>query len=658
MSKITNTRFYLICTGFILILGFGWAGAAQASGETIVTVPDSGGTAQVRLFDQTGGVQYTAGFFAYAKTLKSGFNVATGDLNGDSVDEIVVAPRGSAAPQLRIFDRAGRAVFIPGFYAYDRNSRCGVDVATGDINGDSRDEIITIPGAGCGSEVKIFDYRGQSMGHKSFYAYAAALKSGFRITAGDLNGDLVDEIITVPAKGVPAQVRVFDADGKAKFTPGFYAYGTMKTGGDVAAGDLNFDGLDEIVTVPGPGYPAQTRIFNYKGQAILHPGFYAYGQNVKTGASVTVGDLDRDGSAEIITSPLTGTPAQVRIFDYRGRPKFSGWYAYGSAVRCGGDVAVGIFNNRLNTTLGAFLVWWDQDGGLNTIKDRVDQFTNISPFWYELTSDGAIQLFENAEDKKVTSYLRHNHIKILPSVSNEQTREPLASIIADSSRRAAHVDELVDLVVNRHYDGLHLNYESLEAADKDNFTALVEELAAALHEEGKILSLSLHAKTDEPGTWGGPQAQDWSKLGAAADWLKLMAYDYHWSTSEAGAIAPIDWVEQVLQHAVTLIPRDKISLGIGLYGYDWVGSLGEGVTYGHVQNLARDYNVSIVFDDTTKSPHLSYSQDSSAHEVWFENSASTKYKLDLAKDYGVGGINFWRLGDEDPGTWAAVSEIF
>lgn len=657
--KISRTKNLIIAFAFSGIFSFLLAGSAQASQSTLITVPDKGGTAQVRLFDSSGKVRYTAGFFAYAQTLRSGFSLAVGDLNGDGVDEIVVAPRAQAAPHVRVFDHEGKAVFTPGFFAYAQDSRCGVDVATGDVNGDGRDEIITVPGPGCGSEVKIFDYRGQSFGDKTFHAYPLNVRSGFRVAAGDLNGDLIDEIIVVPGQGVPAQVRIFDAAGKAKFTPGFFAYGSLKTGGDVAVGDLNFDGQDEIVTTPGPGYPAQVRIFNYKGQPILHPGFYAYAQQVKTGASVSVGDIDRDGRAEIITVPLSNAPAQVRMFNYRGQAKFSpGWYAYGSNTKSGGDVAIGIFDDKPTVDVDAALVWWDQEGGFNTIISQVDKFTSISPFWYRLTAEGEVRLFENAEDKKITSYLRRNHIKIIPSVSNEQNREPLASIIAESKRRTAHVEELVDLVTNRNYDGLHLNYENLGASDRDNFTALVRELADALHQHGKMLSLSLHAKTEEPGNWDGPLAQDWAALGSAADRLKLMAYDYHWATSLAGAIAPVDWVRSVLQHAVTLIPRDRISLGIGLYGYDWVGSIGEGVTYGHVCNLSRDYAAGIVFDEISKSPNLNYFIGSENHNVWFENSRSTAYKLDLAKQYGTGGINFWRLGDEDPETWNKVDQFF
>ena len=35
------------------------------------------------------------------------------------------------------------------------------------------------------------------------------------------------------------------------------------------------------------------------------------------------------------------------------------------------------------------------------------------------------------------------------------------------------------------------------------------------------------------------------------------------------AVAPINKVRQVVEYAVTQIPRDKIDLGIPNYGYDW-----------------------------------------------------------------------------------------
>lgn len=310
----------------------------------------------------------------------------------------------------------------------------------------------------------------------------------------------------------------------------------------------------------------------------------------------------------------------------------------------------------LDTKVSAHLVWWDQDKGFESIQNFGGYMNTISPFWYELTIDGKIEPFSGAEDREVINFLKTNNIKILPVISNEFRTEPLSSIIADPQKKAQQIEDILAIAEN--YDGISLNYENLNATDKDNYTAFVTELAEELHKEDKLLSVHLHAKTDEPGTWNGPESQDWEALAKVCDKLKIMAYDYHWSTSEAGAIAPPDWVEDVIKHAVELIPNEKIYLGIPLYGYDWIEKDGEGVTYDQAQTLATLNNASIKFDDPTKSSYFTYTKDGDSHEVWFEDVASVSYKLQLAKQYEIGGIDFWRLGDEDTKVWDEIEKIF
>lgn len=311
----------------------------------------------------------------------------------------------------------------------------------------------------------------------------------------------------------------------------------------------------------------------------------------------------------------------------------------------------------LTKNISAHLVWWDQDKGVETIEQYGKYMYSISPFWYELTIDGEIKPFSGAEDEDVISMLKVNKIKIIPVISNEFKVEPLASIITDPSRKAQQINDIISIAED--YDGISLNYENLNASDKDNYTAFVTELAQELHKNDKTLSVHLHAKTEEPGTWNGPQAQDWKALGKVCDKLKIMAYDYHWSTSEAGAIAPPDWVENVIKHALTLIPKEKIYLGVPLYGYNWIDENGEGVTFAQASTLASLHSTTIQFDNSSKSSYFTYSDtQGNLHEVWFENAESVSYKLQLAKQYDLAGVDFWRLGDEDKDVWQKVEDIF
>ena len=66
-----------------------------------------------------------------------------------------------------------------------------------------------------------------------------------------------------------------------------------------------------------------------------------------------------------------------------------------------------------------------------------------------------------------------------------------------------------------------------------------------------------------------------------------MTYDYTSPTSpNAGPIAPIDWIEQVIAYAKQSgIPTKKIYLGIHLYSYEWNNGKVSALTNTTVKNI-------------------------------------------------------------------------
>ncbi|MEA3340204.1 MAG: glycosyl hydrolase family 18 protein, partial [Chloroflexota bacterium] len=175
----------------------------------------------------------------------------------------------------------------------------------------------------------------------------------------------------------------------------------------------------------------------------------------------------------------------------------------------------------------------------------------LSPVWYQLDpgGDGAILPYAGARDSGLVEEAHAQSIPVLviPLINNCYgdagfDPAPVSLMLHDPARRAAHVNTLVNETLTYGYDGIDVDYESLNgSADRDAFSLFIEELAAALHARGKLLSVTVHPKTREPGSWDGPQAQDWARIGAAADRFRVMTYGYHWGTSEPGPIAPLWW---------------------------------------------------------------------------------------------------------------------
>ncbi len=245
----------------------------------------------VRIFDKIGATKRT-GFFAYTGVAAGGDKVMSEDIDHDGKKEKIVAGNS----QVQIYDDDGS--LHASFYPYTTVYHQGVNLAVADLEGDGSVEIVTGTENGGGAQIRIFNSDGKLI-NPGFFAYDKAFRGGVNVAVGDLNGDGTKEIIAGAGVGGGPHVRVFNKDGKL-INPGFFAYDPNFRGGvNVAVGDLDGNGVDEIVTGPGKGGGPQIRVFNKDG-VLLNPGFFAYAASGRDGVEVSVSDLDGDGKAEII----------------------------------------------------------------------------------------------------------------------------------------------------------------------------------------------------------------------------------------------------------------------------------------------------------------------------------------------------------------------
>ncbi len=304
----------------------------------LVTGPGAaqGNPPLVRVFPPWQDADHTHEFPAYGAA-QFGVNVAAGDVSGDGVDTILTGagPGEIYGPHVRGFAVHGTPLPGLSFLAYGTN-KYGVNVAAGDLDADGFDEIITGagPGAVFGPHVRAFDYDGTpgvtALPAVSFFAYGTP-KWGVNVAAGDLDGDGIDEIVTGPGPGAVygPHVRGWNVDGGAATAipaVSFMAYGTNKFGVHVTCGDVDGDGMAEIITGPGPGAVFGTHIrgWNFDGQTLTElPGFnfFAWAHTYAAfGAKVCAGaDLDGDGRDELVVGcgpdPGVGTPVKVYLYD-------------------------------------------------------------------------------------------------------------------------------------------------------------------------------------------------------------------------------------------------------------------------------------------------------------------------------------------------------
>lgn len=308
----------------------------------------------------------------------------------------------------------------------------------------------------------------------------------------------------------------------------------------------------------------------------------------------------------------------------------------------------------------ASIPYWDQDNAVSSFKANVDKIDQVTLFWYYLTEDGKIQKYKSAkEDLELIKFAKESNVKVSVLISNlpedgDWDSERVEKVLENPQLTSQHILDIQKKLTDLNADGITIDYEQVDSSQKDKFSKFITDLNSALDQSDKFVGVSLHPKKDSVSD-KQYAFQDWKKLGQSADEFYIMSFGEHWDEGEAGPIASVSWSNQILKYAnLQGLPAEKIYLGIGLFGYDWNHDSDDsatGLTYKDVVNLKSKYSLSEKWDEKSGAPYFKYQEDGDEHEVWFENGKSVLEKINLAKQSGLAGVSFWRLGGEDPEIW-------
>jgi hypothetical protein len=272
-------------------------GAGHHHVRTLIAVgSDAGSQPKVNVYDAVTG-QLKFSLSPYAASFRGGVRVATGDVNGDGTDDIITAPGQGMVSTVKTFSGTNGAP-LGSFTAYATTFLGGVFVASADVNGDGKADVIVGTGPGAGPRVEVFlGTSGVAM--FNFLAFAQGFRGGVHVAAGDLNGDGHADVIVGAGPG-SGRTAVFDGV-TGGMTRSFVPYAGFTGGVFVTAADVNGDGHADIVTGAGPGGGQTVKAFDFASGAVLRS-FAAFAGASSTGVRVAAGDINGDGVDDLIVA--------------------------------------------------------------------------------------------------------------------------------------------------------------------------------------------------------------------------------------------------------------------------------------------------------------------------------------------------------------------
>jgi Domain of unknown function (DUF4394)/FG-GAP-like repeat/FG-GAP repeat len=328
-GSTTNLYSIDLATGAATSIGFIGPGPGAVVLRDIAVQPDdlnavgyeSGTTPTVIAYDSRTGVE-KFNFQPYASGFTGGVRVATGDVNGDGVPDIITAAGFSGGPHVKAFDGI-TGTEIRSFFAFDEAFSGGLFVASGDVNSDGYDDIIV--GAGSGSSlVRVFN--GRDLSQLFGITPYGTFTGGARVAAGDFDLDGKSEIVTGAGTTGGPHVRTFDSTGAEfvstalpSFASSFFAYDQGFSGGVyLSVGDVDGDGRPDIITAAGAGGGPHVKAFSGLNSSLVKE-FFAYDPSYSGGVTVTNADTNNDGRNDFVvgTNGKLGATARRTVFSGR-----------------------------------------------------------------------------------------------------------------------------------------------------------------------------------------------------------------------------------------------------------------------------------------------------------------------------------------------------
>lgn len=353
-----------------------------------------------------------------------------------------------------------------------------------------------------------------------------------------------------------------------------------------------------------------------------------------------------------------------------------------AAVLVGGDEAAP--PPKPDIPLDAWVPYWALDASVPEFDQRSGSMREVSPFWFNATGVNQIQFDPNASIELTEQFMElamASDAAVVPSILDAMPAGAMAAILADPTTRSAHVNAIRSFAADGDYDGIDIDYEQFAFADgrstwattRPNWVAFIAELGAALHADGRTLTVSIPPvydaeQTADSGYW----VYDYGAIVEHVDRIRIMAYDF--SVAEPGPIAPLRWVESAIEGAIEATGSpDKLVLGLPAYGRNWpVATSGEcpetevqgrtSVSARSVDDLIErragtptriddtgewvfDYDLEVT-DGTTTCVQT--------RRVHYVDGDGVRQRMDLAREYRLDGVALWALGFDDQEVWDAI----
>ncbi len=306
----------------------------------------------------------------------------------------------------------------------------------------------------------------------------------------------------------------------------------------------------------------------------------------------------------------------------------------------------------------------------SVLQKTLPYLTYLTLFTYGFRPDGSLVEIEDEELIELARTYGVAPIMMLATLGEDGTfsNELAATLLSDPTLQAQVIENVRRVLAQKRYAGIDVDFEYIPGEYAEEYAQFITNLRTALAPDGYRVFVSLAPKTSPNQRGLLYEGHDYGALGAAADGVLLMTYEWGYTYGPPLPVAPINRVREVVDYALTEIPAAKISMGIPNYGYDWAlpyvrgESRARSLSNVAAVDLARQRYAAIEFDETAQSPYFRYfvreDGEPIEHIVHFEDARSIDAKLRLINEKNLRGGSVWNIMRYFPQLWLVLNNLF
>jgi spore germination protein YaaH len=308
----------------------------------------------------------------------------------------------------------------------------------------------------------------------------------------------------------------------------------------------------------------------------------------------------------------------------------------------------------------------------NSVKsftEHADKIDILVPAWYSVDGNGLVWGGPNPDVLKTAA---SHHVPVMPIVALMKQLE-LHNLFTSEAAKTAFIKALLSECKKNGYSGFQIDFENVNWTDRDLLSALVAETAAALHKQS--LQLTIATVPNAPGYPGKSPYSHWlyanwrgsfdlKALAQSVDLICLMTYDQNTRWTMPGPVAGYPWTVQNVEYALQFVPKEKLSMGIPVYGYHWfAGDPGkdekpnptaEYIGQQDIDGYIAAYHPQVEWDAADRVSWFYFYRDDVRDWAFYTDKRGFQERINLVHERGLQGFCSCVLGAEDPQAWSVL----